>query len=82
MCACMFVLQSGKFDAPDRLFNSLKDSWESATTSTTDVKELIPEFFMQGKQHCTAAMPACPSHAVNTIIAWKALHLLKAAGPF
>jgi hypothetical protein len=40
--------QSGKFDAPDRLFNSLKDSWESATTSTTDVKELIPEFYMPG----------------------------------
>lgn len=42
------MLQSGKFDAPDRLFNSLKDSWESATTATTDVKELIPEFFMPG----------------------------------
>lgn len=44
-CGC---LQSGKFDAPDRLFNSLKDSWESATTATTDVKELIPEFYMPG----------------------------------
>jgi hypothetical protein len=41
-------LQSGKFDAPDRLFNSLRDSWESATTATTDVKELIPEFYMPG----------------------------------
>ena len=28
---------------------SLKDAWHSATTSTTDVKELIPEFFMPGK---------------------------------
>jgi hypothetical protein len=53
-------LQSGKFDAPDRLFNSLKDSWESATTATTDVKELIPEFYMPGDEtlcfYDTAAM--------------------------
>jgi hypothetical protein len=48
VCPCC-CLQSGKFDAPDRLFNSLRDSWESATTSTTDVKELIPEFYMPGE---------------------------------
>jgi hypothetical protein len=46
---CFAVWQSGKFDAPDRLFNSLRDSWESATSSTTDVKELTPEFFMPGE---------------------------------
>jgi factor associated with neutral sphingomyelinase activation len=46
--AHMLRLQGGRFDAPDRLFNSFGDSWNSATSSTTDVKELIPEFFMPG----------------------------------
>ncbi|WIA38602.1 hypothetical protein OEZ86_001912 [Tetradesmus obliquus] len=46
--AHMLRLQGGRFDAPDRLFNSLGESWNSATSSTTDVKELIPEFFMPG----------------------------------
>ncbi|KAF8059207.1 lvsF [Scenedesmus sp. PABB004] len=44
----MLRLQAGRFDAPDRLFNSLADAWASATSSTTDVKELIPEFYMPG----------------------------------
>jgi factor associated with neutral sphingomyelinase activation len=39
-------LQTGRFDAPDRLFFSMKESWNSALTGTTDVKELIPEFFL------------------------------------
>jgi len=38
-------LQSGKFDCPDRLFFDLKESWKSSNTSSSDVKELIPEFF-------------------------------------
>lgn len=38
-------LQSGKFDCPDRLFFDLKESWKSCNTSSSDVKELIPEFF-------------------------------------
>ena len=37
-------LQNGKYDAPDRLFHSVAESWESALTSSADVKELIPEF--------------------------------------
>lgn len=45
----MLRLQAGRFDAPDRLFNSLQECWHSATTSTTDVKELIPEFYMPGE---------------------------------
>jgi factor associated with neutral sphingomyelinase activation len=44
----MLRLQSGRFDQPDRLFHSIADSWESAISSSTDVKELIPEFFMPG----------------------------------
>jgi hypothetical protein len=42
----MLRLQGGRFDAPDRLFCSVAEAWRSVTTSTTDVKELIPEFYM------------------------------------
>ncbi|XP_027161043.1 protein SPIRRIG [Coffea eugenioides] len=40
-------LQGGQFDHADRLFNSIKDTWSSAAGkgNTSDVKELIPEFF-------------------------------------
>ena len=41
-------LQSGRFDVPDRLFHSIKETWLSAAGATmnlSDVKELIPEFF-------------------------------------
>ena len=31
-------LQNGRFDAPDRLFSSMRESWESVNTSSTDVK--------------------------------------------
>ncbi|CAM0876176.1 unnamed protein product [Alopecurus aequalis] len=40
-------LQGGQFDHADRLFNSVRDTWTSAAgkSNTSDVKELIPEFF-------------------------------------
>ncbi|CAN6439603.1 unnamed protein product [Victoria cruziana] len=40
-------LQGGQFDRADRLFSSIRDTWLSASTkgNTSDVKELIPEFF-------------------------------------
>ncbi|KAJ7522141.1 hypothetical protein O6H91_19G085400 [Diphasiastrum complanatum] len=39
-------LQGGQFDHADRLFNSMRDTWLSASQgNTSDVKELIPEFF-------------------------------------
>lgn len=40
-------LQGGSFDHADRLFNSVRDTWFSAAGkgNTSDVKELIPEFF-------------------------------------
>jgi hypothetical protein len=38
-------LQSGRFDCPDRLFFDLAGCWKSCLTSTSDVKELIPEFY-------------------------------------
>ncbi|EGV66691.1 beige protein-like 1 [Yamadazyma tenuis] len=40
------LLQGGKFDHADRLFNSIEKAWLSASKdNTTDVRELIPEFF-------------------------------------
>mmetsp|Transcript_69344 Transcript_69344/g.219414 ORF Transcript_69344/g.219414 Transcript_69344/m.219414 type:complete len:385 (+) Transcript_69344:204-1358(+) len=41
----MLRLQSGRFDAPDRLFCSLRETWSSVLKGSADVKELIPEFF-------------------------------------
>lgn len=43
--ALMLRLQNGRFDAPDRLFCSISESWESVLRNPADVKELIPEFF-------------------------------------
>lgn len=40
------LLQGGRFDHADRLFNSIEKAWNSASKdSTTDVRELIPEFY-------------------------------------
>lgn len=42
----MFLaLQGGKFDHPNRLFSSISLSWKNCQRDTSDVKELIPEFF-------------------------------------
>ena len=38
-------LQGKNFDDPNRLFNSLSDSFQCALTQKSDVRELIPEFF-------------------------------------
>lgn len=40
------LLQGGKFDHADRLFNSIERAWRSASQDvSTDVRELTPEFF-------------------------------------
>lgn len=39
-------LQDGSFDRTDRQFFSVKQAYISATTNDTDVKELIPEWFI------------------------------------
>uniref|UniRef100_A0A914YCW7 Lysosomal-trafficking regulator n=1 Tax=Panagrolaimus superbus TaxID=310955 RepID=A0A914YCW7_9BILA len=45
--------QDNNFDIPDRLFNSLDTTWRlSASESTTDFKELIPEFFFLPEMFC------------------------------
>ena len=36
---------TGKFDFPDRMFSSIRESWDSCLNNYADVKELIPEFF-------------------------------------
>ena len=41
----MLCLQNGKFDHPDRMFNSLKQTWRNVTSNTSDFKELVPEFY-------------------------------------
>lgn len=37
--------QGGKFDHADRLFHSIEGAYRNCLTHTSDVKELIPEFF-------------------------------------
>lgn len=41
----MLCLQNGKFDAPDRLFQSIPHTWRSCNTNHADLKELVPAFF-------------------------------------
>ena len=39
------AFQDGHFDVPDRLFFSIPATYHMCTTSISEVKELIPEFF-------------------------------------
>jgi hypothetical protein len=36
----MLRLQNGKFDAPDRMFHSIADTWNNALNLPADVKEV------------------------------------------
>lgn len=38
-------LQSGRFDHSDRQFFSIPNTWDTISSSMSDVKELIPEFY-------------------------------------
>jgi len=38
-------VQGGKLDHADRLFQSIESAYINSLSSTSDVKELIPEFF-------------------------------------
>lgn len=41
-----FFLQDNNFDVPDRSFHSMEITWRlSSDESTTDLKELVPEFY-------------------------------------
>lgn len=39
------ALQGGKFDHANRMFSSVAQAWKNCQRDTSDVKELIPEFF-------------------------------------
>lgn len=43
----MIKFQAGKYDNPNRLFKGINKEWESACTNPGNVKELIPEFYME-----------------------------------
>lgn len=45
----MIKFQSGRFDNPNRMFKGIHKEWRSACTNPTNVKELIPEFFMESQ---------------------------------
>jgi len=42
----MIKLQCGRFDNPNRMFKGINKEWNSCNNNPTNVKELIPEFFM------------------------------------
>jgi factor associated with neutral sphingomyelinase activation len=58
----MLKLQSGKFDAPDRLFQSISRTWNGVMTSAGDVKELTPEFYFDDS---LSAGQGCGSFLLN-----------------
>ncbi|XP_017890031.1 protein FAN-like isoform X3 [Ceratina calcarata] len=41
----MLCLQNGRFDHPDRMFNSVADVWKNVLVNMSDFKELTPEFY-------------------------------------
>ncbi|KAK2150210.1 hypothetical protein LSH36_418g02079 [Paralvinella palmiformis] len=41
----VLCLQNGRFDQPDRMFNSIAETWRNCLNSMSDFKELIPEFY-------------------------------------
>lgn len=41
----MLKLQCGRFDHPDRLFNSIETDWYICMTNPASLKELTPEFY-------------------------------------
>ena len=48
-------LQSGSFDYADRLLHSVEAAWRSATSTSHDVKELVPEWFTCPAVLCNGA---------------------------
>lgn len=41
----MLCLQNGRFDHPDRMFNSVRDVYNNCLRNMSDFKELVPEFY-------------------------------------
>lgn len=46
--------QGGKFDHADRLFQSIEGTYRNCLSNTSDVKELIPEFFYMPEFLCNS----------------------------
>lgn len=46
----MIKFQGGKFDNPNRLFKGIAKEWNSVNTNPGNVKELIPEFYMDSPE--------------------------------
>ena len=44
-CQVKYLAQGGRFDHADRLFSSVAGAWQNCLVNSSDVKELIPEFF-------------------------------------
>jgi factor associated with neutral sphingomyelinase activation len=58
-------LHGGRFDESDRLFYSMRESWTSVMHSTSDVKELIPEFFMPELHETSVSSFLCNAHGLE-----------------
>lgn len=41
----VLCLHGGRFDHPDRMFNSLQQTWQNVMNGAADYKELVPEFY-------------------------------------
>lgn len=41
----VLCLHGGRFDHPDRMFNSLQQTWQNVLNGAADYKELVPEFY-------------------------------------
>jgi len=52
----MLRLHGGRFDSPDRLFDSIMNEWNSVNNNPADVKELIPEFYSNDPSFLVNAM--------------------------
>jgi factor associated with neutral sphingomyelinase activation len=46
----MIKFQGGKFDNPNRLFKGINKEWKSVNTNPGNVKELIPEFYLENPE--------------------------------
>lgn len=45
-------LQGGRFDHPDRLFNSFAETWSGVWNNNQDTKEMVPELFYDASFLC------------------------------
>jgi len=68
MTTMFLALQGGKFDHPNRLFSSVALSWKNCQRDTSDVKELIPEFFFLPEMFVNANRYRLGQHEDGTAV--------------